>query len=69
MLHPIAAWHDSTVYTLSIMNGKRLDYLILNQYDEYKVKFNSDLDKVVETLADIYGLRHKNHEQETPPRL
>ena len=51
------------------MNGKRLDYLILNQYDEYKVKFNSDLDKVVETLADIYGLRHKNHEQETPPRL
>ena len=58
----IAAGHDGTVYTLSINEqggGKRLDKDILEEYNDLKIKYNNDLDNVLDRLSKIYGWRYR----------
>jgi proteasome lid subunit RPN8/RPN11 len=54
----IAAGHNGIVYSLSINNGKRVDFSFINEYNELYSEYRN-YEEVVESLAKIYNWEYK----------
>ncbi len=54
----IAAGHDGTVYSLSINGGKRVDRLIISEYNKL-YSIDKDVHKVLVSLSYKYGWEYK----------